>query len=493
MNYNNFAQETSRMVELMKYGINESASKSSAPRVEYSVKAADGLTYGIVNEGTKFYIKVAPKKDTKILNEDFDYIGGELNKKENEYKSYSAASKNLELKLMQINESHKKSERVIVEASKKAPAADWQINETLEMRNEINRMNQISKNVAHILTEGSIPSGHTLPEAPAKNPSQEKANTPYTNTAVAKGDKDFNETEEDYEKPSGTPYSKNANAEMDSVLKPSMSGDNGNAYNEKAQFVPNNSVANEHPSGGKVTRADESRKTIKLTEKQVLAWNRDNDNYLDRTKGTKIGSSEPFEYELDGKDSNQGKADTEPIRESDDAAHNSDTKLYPNGGTSEPAHDGDPYEEKVLSESGFDDEDIAGFEGYDDEDDEVPFPEVEDDEYEIEIDGDNGAKDAAYSDMEDDNLSKDDYDDDNYDDDEYLYEVELRDFGKTPAFTITPMTLPPNKEVAPNGARDWNDKSVEKEEQYGTKVGSSSPFENAVQKITNSVMESLGF
>ena len=114
MNYNNFAQETSRMLELMKYGVNESASKSSAPRVEYSVKAADGLTYGIVNEGTKFYIKVAPKKDTQIVNEDFDYIGGELNKKQNEYKSYALASKNLELKLMQINESHKAT-KVIVE------------------------------------------------------------------------------------------------------------------------------------------------------------------------------------------------------------------------------------------------------------------------------------------------------------------------------------------------------------------------------------------
>ena len=152
MNYNNFTQETSRMLELMKYGINESTSKSSAPRVEYSVKAADGLTYGIVNEGTKFYIKVAPKKDTQIVNEDFDYIGGERNKKQNEYKSYALASKNLELKLMQINESHK-ANKVIIETSKKEPAADWQINETKEMRSAIDRMNQISRNVAMILED----------------------------------------------------------------------------------------------------------------------------------------------------------------------------------------------------------------------------------------------------------------------------------------------------------------------------------------------------
>jgi hypothetical protein len=500
MNYNNFTQETSRMVELMKYGMNESASKSSAPRVEYSVKAADGLTYGIVNEGTKFYIKVAPKKDTAILNEDFDYIGGEMNKKENEYKSYGAASKNLELKLMQINESHKNAEKVIVEASKKAPAADWQINETVEMRNAINRMNQISRNVGYILTEGAIPSEHTLPEAPAKNPSQEKVNGPFTDTAVAKGDKDFTDTETNYEKPSGTPYSKATNAKLTSDKKPRMSGDNGNAYTDKAQFAPKGAVANEHPTGGKVTRADESRRTIKLTEEQVLAWNRNNDNYMDKSNGTQIGSSAPFSDELDCKTSNQC-ADTEPIHEAEGPVHNSDTTLYPNGSTGEPAHDGDPFivskdsnkeaKNGVIAESDFDDEDIAGFEGFDDEED-VPFPEVEGDEYELELDDDDEGKESAYDDMEADGL----FDDDDYEEDYHsdpMYEATLHDFGKHPAYRKAPMTLPPNKEVAPNDARDWNDESAEGEEPFGTKIGSSAPFEKAVQRITNSIMESLGF
>lgn len=496
MNYNNFAQETSRMVELMKYGVSENASKSSAPRVEYSVKAADGLTYGIVNEGTKFYIKVAPKKDTQIVNEDFDYIGGEMNKKQNEYKSYSAASKNLELKIMQINESHKNAERVIVEASKPSVQSDWQINETVEMRNAINRMNQISRNVAHILTEGSIPSEHTLPEAPAKNPSQDKVNSPFTDTAVAKGDKDFTDTESNYEKPSGSPYSAAANAKMTSDKKPSMGGDNGDAYTDAAKYAPKGSVANEHPSGGKVTRADESKRTIKLTEEQVLAWSRSNNNYMDKSSGTHIGSSAPFEGELDGKTSNQGEADTEPIHEAEGTVYNSDTTLYPNGGTGEPAHNGDPFKKVkstsaeakngVIAESDFDDEDIAGFEGYDD-DDEVPFPEVESDEYELELDGDDAARDTAYQDMEDDGFI------DDYDDDETLYEMELHDFGKHPAYRKRPMTLPPNKEVAPNGTRDWNDESAEGEEPFGKKIGSSAPFEKAVQKITNSIMESLGF
>ena len=515
MNYNNFEQETSRMVELMNYGMNESSHKSSAPRVEYQVKAADGLTYGIVNEGTKFYIKVAPKKDTQIVNEDFDYIGGELNKKENEYKSYSAASKNLDLKIMQINEAHKDTQKVIVEASKKAPEADWQINETVEMRNEINRMNQISKNVAHILTEGSsVPSEHTLPEAPAKNPSQEKVNSPFTDTAVADGEKEFTKTETNYEKPNGTPYSKATNAKMTSDKAPKTNGDNGNAYTDGAQYAPKNSVANQHPTGGKVTRADESKekRTIKLTEEQVLAWNKENGDYMDKSHGTHIGLSTPYEDELDGKTSNQGEAPTEPIREAEGPVYNSDTTLYNNPGTGEVAHDGDPFKEGegssaeadngVIAESDFDDDDVAGFDGYYDDDDyiddeyeedDVPFPEVEDDddEYELEFDEDPAARDAATNDMNDENfIQNDDWDND---DNSGLNEDELHDFGKHPAYRKRPMTLPPNKEVAPNGARDWNDESAEGEDPYGKRIGSSAPFEKAVQEITNSIMESMGF
>lgn len=155
------------------------------------------------------------------------------------------------------------------------------------------------------------------------------------------------------------------------------------------------------------------------------------------------------------------------------------------------AHDGDPFKEKehtsaeakngVIAED-FDGEDIAGFDGYEDDED-VPFPEVEgDDDYEIDFDDD----------MEDDGFIDDYKDEDEWSDD-YLEENKLNDFGKHPAYSKKPMTLPPNREVAPNGARDWNDETVEGEEPFGQRIGSSAPFEKSVQKITNSVMESLGF
>lgn len=471
MNYNNFTQETSRMLELMKYGINENASKSSAPRVEYSVKAADGLTYGIVNEGTKFYIKVAPKKDTQIVNEDFDYIGGERNKKQNEYKSYSLASKNLELKLMQINESHK-ANKVIIETTKKEPAADWQINETKEMRNAIDRMNQISRNVAMILEDkkdikaygekvGNVDTNWTDNDAKPNAYKEE----PVGKTHVAK-DEDWTDKDENPSKEVEKTNDKVGSTHTSDTAKKTT------GFTEKPKMPDT---------------LKESKHVIKLTEEQVLAWNRSNDDYMDKSHGTEIGSSAPFDDKVCCKTSNQCEDSSEAVCEAEGPVHNSDTTLYPNGSTGDVAHDGDPFKEGkdtkaeadngVIAEGEFDDE-IAGFDGLDDNNDDVPFPEVEDeDEYEIDLDSDNDDADIEGL----------------FDNEEELYENELHDFGKHPAYRKAPFSLPANKEVAPNGARDWNDDSVEGELPYGKKIGSSAPYEKVVQVITDSIMESLGF
>ena len=85
-----------RMQDLIGYGtVKESKENLNKPVLEYHVTAANGETYGIIRESSKYYVKVAPKKDTEVLAEDYDYIGGFLNKDENEYNSYSQASKSL--------------------------------------------------------------------------------------------------------------------------------------------------------------------------------------------------------------------------------------------------------------------------------------------------------------------------------------------------------------------------------------------------------------
>ena len=111
---NIYDAQLDRMKALMSYGVNEATARDSQSVVEYQTEGADGKTYGIIREGKKFYIKSAPKKDTKIIAEDFEYIGGFMNKKNYEYLTYPMASKQLELKLMSINEACNAKKPVVV-------------------------------------------------------------------------------------------------------------------------------------------------------------------------------------------------------------------------------------------------------------------------------------------------------------------------------------------------------------------------------------------
>ena len=464
MKYNNIT-ELDRMKSLINYGKVEENTQSGAiiPRVEYSQKAADGKTYGIIRECNKFYIKVAPKKDTEVLAEDFDYIGGINNRRENEYATYAKASKQFDLKMMSINEAH--AVKVPVEQFKEQEESEWQINETKEMRSELNRFMQITNNVQSILSEdkqGFTMNHDKVPEAPASHPSDKKVNSPFTDTAVANGDKDFTKTATDPAK-QGAPFDKDGeatNADMQSDKKPN--GKTDATYTEKAQYVPDNTVADKKPSGGKVVRVTEGKRTLKLTEEQVLAWNKSKE-YMDMSHGTEIGSTAPYEEAS--------------------------------------------FDEKV-NEDIVDVNDVAGME-MDNED--VPFPEVADggsylqfekdyndfenndgfdDNYDL---SDIDAENAANADMDDEFMFDDDFNE-SKNHKQQTNEIELHVFGEHPAYQKVPMTTPPATEVAPNGARDWNDDSVKSEKPFGSQIGSSAPFdEKVLDMLADSIMEKLGF
>ena len=464
MKYNNIT-ELDRMKSLINYGKVEENTQSGAiiPRVEYSQKAADGKTYGIIRECNKFYIKVAPKKDTEVLAEDFDYIGGINNRRENEYATYAKASKQFDLKMMSINEAH--AVKVPVEQFKEQEESDWQINETKEMRSELNRFMQITNNVQSILSEdkqGFTMNHDTVPEAPASHPSDKKVNSPFTDTAVANGDKDFTKTATEPAK-QGAPFDKDGeatNADMQSDKKPT--GKTDATYTEKAQYVPDNTVADKKPSGGKVVRVTEGKRTLKLTEEQVLAWNKSKE-YMDMSHGTEIGSTAPYEEA--------------------------------------------PLDEKV-NEDIVDVNDVAGME-MDNED--VPFPEVADGGSYLQFEKDyddfenNDGFDDNYdlSDIDAENAAKADMDDEFMFDDDFnesknhkqqTNEIELHVFGEHPAYQKVPMTTPPATEVAPNGARDWNDDSVKSEKPFGRQIGSSAPFdEKVLDMLADGIMEKLCF
>lgn len=531
-------EQIATMQHLINFGVNENSSKASKPIVEFKRKAANGKTYGIIRESTKYYIMEAPQKDTEVLAEDFDYIGGFNNRKENEYSSYSKASNALDLKIMSINETVNKKDRVIIEAP--TIKADWEDNITESMRKEIDRFKSITNNVAKILKEdkqswGEIPSEHTLPEAPAKNPSDEKVNAPFTQSGVANGEKDFKKEEHNHET-AGTPYDKDGKSSveknMQSDKKPVVKTD-AEYLTKENTYEPKNNVASEHPSGGKVVRVNENnghKIRLKLTEEQVLAWN-DNKNYMDMSSDTHVGSSDPYTNEL-GKESNQTEADTDPIIKEG----NGDSVVYdhptdqnkPTPGTADvETKDGDPF---VKSINEVEADDAAGF-------NDVPFPEVEGDDYGTRFDKDYAAWEASQEGMGDEPETEDEWgkpDEDEYeveldddsgfdpsvdyaaglnpdkdiqdllnhdyeDDDLYenrrnrrrLSEDKLNVWGKHPAWRKQPMTTPPNKEVAINGAREWDDESAQGEEPYAQKIGDGSPFSEVVKEVTEAVLKSL--
>ena len=72
-----------------------------------------------------------------------------------------------------------------------------------------------------------------------------------------------------------------------------------------------------------------------------------------------------------------------------------------------------------------------------------------------------------------------------------LNEDELHVFGKHPGYQKKPMELPTTGEDKNQWGEDWNDESVYSEEAFGTKIGSSAPFDKLVDTITKDVMSQL--
>jgi hypothetical protein len=99
-------EKLNRMRELMGGApLNEDVKNSV---VELTKLGPDGKVYGIVREGHNYFIKVT-NKTSNILSEDFNYIGGLMNKTSEAYPSYAKAIKQLNLKFMSLNEALGKS------------------------------------------------------------------------------------------------------------------------------------------------------------------------------------------------------------------------------------------------------------------------------------------------------------------------------------------------------------------------------------------------
>jgi len=302
MNSKQNTNETlSRMKALMSYGLNESK-KQVYSSVEYQKIGADGNSYAIIREGTSYFIKKAPNKPN-LVKESYDYIGGFRNRKDYQYNSFADAQKNFDLKMMSLKEAANKSdfnisswdldkkENVVVEASEK-------------MQKEILRERQIMQNAMAINEQKAVCCD--TPGCPKDN--------------IGKGEK---------------PKTGNAENAVD---------------HEKAELPKEMTEGKTCPKCGKNPCQCES-----VNEEEVLGWNRGNDDYMDKSHGTEIGDSAPFDDSTarniddgDKKVSKTGEMKNGVVENHGTSMHDADNQNSPSVGVGEgPSDDNNkPFDDK---------------------------------------------------------------------------------------------------------------------------------------------------
>ena len=526
----NTNEQLSRMKSLMNYGL-KTESKQTYSSVEYQKVGADGNVYGIVREGTKYYIKSAPNKQN-LIKEDFSYIGGFRNRKENEYDSFANAQKQFDLKMMSLKEANNKAdfnisswnldkkENVVVEASEK-------------MQKEILRERQIMKNAMAINEKKAVCCD--APGCPKDN--------------IGKGEK---------------PQTGNAENAVD---------------HEKAELPKEMTEGKTCPKCGKNPCQCES-----VNEEEVLGWNRGNDDYMDKSHGTEIGDSAPFDgpeaRNIDNGDkkvTNTGEMKNGVVENHGTSMHDTDDQNKPTVGVGEgPSDDNNkPFDDEkgkqideAIDDFGAEGDDLGGEPVGDEFGDEGDEFGDEGDEFGDEGDefGDESSDEIYEDDLESRVAAMEDlltqiaaklgveegpvdgeaYEDEDIfgdegendfggEDDELpmesrrrrggvqIYETraykkamrkqrvneegmtpfkdagrvpqgnmnKLDDFGKHPAYQKKVMELPPKDLKEFPGYYDMNDDSVKNDNPYGEKIGDGAPFEIDPQTIDNAIAEAF--
>lgn len=361
-----------RMRNLMKYGIDESK-KTPYTGVEYE-KENGGKLYGIVREGTKYYIKVSPNKKGKLA-ENYEYIGGFRNRKDNEYTSFAEAQKQFDLKMMSINEANAPEKKIVVESWNPDKQEELTVESTDRMKREISRERQIMLNATRI-----------------------------------------NEKKSQNLAPISEACKENCESECD-------------GYDFKDAENPKDSFRRKKHEEGDAKKANPDYKDAKIEEaSEPLAWHSTgkdaagniSDTYMDKSHGTEVGDSAPFNdakgRDIDDKEgtSTTGEMNNGVVEGKSMAMDNGDNQNNPAVGVGK-IGDTAPFDAEDGRQI---DEDIDDINADADVDDDAT-PDVEDD---ATPDAEGGADDdfADDADLGDDDVADDEGldDDDAFDDDE---------------------------------------------------------------------------
>jgi hypothetical protein len=395
-------EQLARMKGLMTYGTSSTTKKTP---VTESIEGPDGKIYAIIREGAKYHIKTT-SKGKELVTESFDYIGGFMNKKNNEYSSYNQASKNLELKMRSLNEAYGVNKPVeLLNPEKKE---SLMVEMTDAMKSSIARYRQIMNNAAGIMNESNTISASNTgnPEAPKTTGFNPNLGEPFTNKAEATLDKDLKQTAKEPEN-QGEPFGDNSKAEE---------------YKD-AQYVPDGSVANKKPTGGKVARVNENvdseepeNDSDDLVIDECDEWGSCG---LPSTPGVgEIGDDAPFTLKEDENDVENFDAEEDVENEDDIDLDDIDTDL-----------------DDIEGDEELDDEidDIDSDEELDDESEKSEIESLRDEIEELrdmisQLLNQNDEEEPEFDDEEDEfELEFDDEEEPEFDDEEDEYELEFDD------------------------------------------------------------------
>lgn len=521
-----YEDQVARMNFLMEYRAPE---KKVSSNIEYHANGADGKVYGILKEGTKYYIKTT-EVGKENISESYDYIGGFNNRKENEFTDYNKATKQLEFKLMSLNEAygkHEKTSTVDVNRSEKVFAML-----TEDARKEIDRMNQIFENSCTIGKNCICD-----PESKGKSTGDNtvKNNDPFTEKTEAKLDEDpkFNGTVE------GATENKDVKGVEEDLQSDKMKSANSGSdkdYKDAHDDLEGDGVADKDPKGAKAVKMNEGLCELDPTLDVTAGEETPVDDINADDFGTgeeELGSTE-IEPELGGEEGAEltdadfdntevggdvAGIDNEPEQSFDELLEEFE-KNFVEGSKDADAITGDnailDKENNPINgtNNGVGDEKGEEWKRINEEDGNVNEPTKQGDEdtmknYEY---GYNGEKKLPVQSWDKLNeaivsITKDVY--------RKLTEskkpakktltleeaiekivreevTKLDAWGKHPRFRKEPMTTPDNKEVlAGTAKKDWNDESAKGEQPYGQKIGDGKPFDELVSNLTDKVLSQL--
>lgn len=503
--------------------------KKAISNIEYHANGADGKVYGILKEGTKYYIKTTEVGKENIA-ESYDYINGFVNRRENEYKSYNDATKHLELKLMSLNEAYGKKEDVSTVDFKRSEKVFENLTE--EARKEINRMNQIIENCDKIGRDcvcDPESKGSASPENTEKNNDPfDKKVTPDMDYAGSKGtvgestdDDKVKNVEDDLQ-----------SDEMKRDYSNLDGSGNDKKYKKTEDDLEGKSVAAQNPSGGKVVRVNEGLFELDPDMAPGNEFNIDDteemlsDPALDEPA---VNPEEPVDEPLEepvgepgadvvGVDDGAEDDGIEQLEEMLNEFLNEDDDLVA-GDNKVMTHEDNPIN---GTNNGIDDEKSEDWKRVGDEvnikEEDEGYGEADKSEETETMDnykfGYNDEKrlpaqswdkmnesekrlvksltESIYNKLVSESSSTGRVE-------KYIQRLvneeitRLDAWGKHPKFGKEPMTTPPNKEKFVGTAdRDWNDDSAKGEKRYGLKIGDGKPFdEKVVDLLTDQVLAKI--